>query len=272
MQLKVNCWSTAFMPGFRRLSRYCASHAVCPPQCCSCQFTLLTSSRGRSHLWNHFSHPDNLLSPPPSVIHHPLLQRVPVGAGQRHQDPVGGARRHVQASPEHLPQPRHARDHGPENMVQKTQQIQDAWRVLLWTGTRGTPIRFRRIVSIKAAWKKRIYLTGSRSYWFCWGWRSQWWKDLRPSCRTARRTTRCQAGWLDRSSRYNSSIQFSLFCIAHYHKLQICLRGHYNLYTYDIPDLWPHIGSGKTLFFSTSGPNILCGRSVDSVVHKTIHK
>jgi len=41
-------------------------------------------------------------------------------------------------------------------------------------------------------------------------------------------------------------IQFSLFCIAHYHKIQICLRGLYNLYTYDIPDLWPHIGSGKT--------------------------
>jgi len=34
----------------------------------------------------------------------------------------------------------------------------------------------------------------------------------------------------------------SWFCIAQYHKLQMCLRGLYNLYTYDIPDLWPHIG------------------------------
>jgi len=39
---------------------------------------------------------------------------------------------------------------------------------------------------------------------------------------------------------------FSLFCIAHYHKLLICPRGFYNLYTYSISDLWPHIGSGKT--------------------------
>jgi len=41
-------------------------------------------------------------------------------------------------------------------------------------------------------------------------------------------------------------IQFNLFCTAHSHKLQMFLRGLYNLYTYDIPDLWPHIGSGKT--------------------------
>jgi len=30
---------------------------------------------------------------------------------------------------------------------------------------------------------------------------------------------------------YSNSIQFSLFCIAQYHKLQICLRVLYNLYT-----------------------------------------
>jgi len=42
------------------------------------------------------------------------------------------------------------------------------------------------------------------------------------------------------------SHQFSLFFIARYQKLQIPLRGLYNLYTYDIPDLRPHIGSGKT--------------------------
>jgi len=41
-------------------------------------------------------------------------------------------------------------------------------------------------------------------------------------------------------------IQFSLFYIAQYHKWLIFLRGLCNLYTYDIPDLWPHIGSGKT--------------------------
>jgi len=41
-------------------------------------------------------------------------------------------------------------------------------------------------------------------------------------------------------------LQSSLFSKAQYHKLQICLRGLYNLYTYDIPDLWPPIGSGKT--------------------------
>jgi len=42
------------------------------------------------------------------------------------------------------------------------------------------------------------------------------------------------------------SIQFSLFCIAHYHKLQMCLLGLYNLYTYNIPVPEPHIGSEKT--------------------------
>jgi len=36
-------------------------------------------------------------------------------------------------------------------------------------------------------------------------------------------------------------IQFSLFCIAQYHKLQICLRGLYNLDTYHIPVPGPHI-------------------------------
>jgi len=43
-----------------------------------------------------------------------------------------------------------------------------------------------------------------------------------------------------------NSIQFNLFYIAQYHKIQICLRGLYNLYTYDIPVPGPHIGSGKT--------------------------
>jgi len=49
-----------------------------------------------------------------------------------------------------------------------------------------------------------------------------------------------------------NSIQFSLFCIAQYHKLRTCLRGLYNLYTYDIPDLWPHIGSGSNQNQSTN--------------------
>jgi len=44
----------------------------------------------------------------------------------------------------------------------------------------------------------------------------------------------------------NNSIKFSLFCLAKYHKLRTPLRECYNLYSYDIPDLWPHIGSGKT--------------------------
>jgi len=39
---------------------------------------------------------------------------------------------------------------------------------------------------------------------------------------------------------------FSLFYIAQYHKLRIWLSGLCNLYARDIPDLWPHIGSGKT--------------------------
>jgi len=34
--------------------------------------------------------------------------------------------------------------------------------------------------------------------------------------------------------RSKISIQFSLFCVAQYHKLHICLRGRNNLYTYDI--------------------------------------
>jgi len=42
------------------------------------------------------------------------------------------------------------------------------------------------------------------------------------------------------------NVQFNSVCRAKYHKLQIWLGGLYNLYTYDIPDLWPHIGSGKT--------------------------
>jgi len=43
----------------------------------------------------------------------------------------------------------------------------------------------------------------------------------------------------------SGSLQFHLFCIAQNHKLLICLRGLYNLYTYVIPDLWPHTRSGK---------------------------
>jgi len=41
-------------------------------------------------------------------------------------------------------------------------------------------------------------------------------------------------------------IQFSLFYKAQYHKFWMCLRGLYNLYTYDIPVPGPHIGSRKT--------------------------
>jgi len=38
-----------------------------------------------------------------------------------------------------------------------------------------------------------------------------------------------------------SEFNFSLFYTAQYHKLQICLRGLYNLYTYDIAFPGPHI-------------------------------
>jgi len=44
----------------------------------------------------------------------------------------------------------------------------------------------------------------------------------------------------------HDSIQFSLFCIATYHKLQIWLSGLYSLYTYGISVPGPHIGSGET--------------------------
>lgn len=54
-----------------------------------------------------------------SGIHHPLIQRFPLGTSQWHQAPSGGACRHVQESPEHLPEPRHAWNHGPENMVKR---------------------------------------------------------------------------------------------------------------------------------------------------------
>jgi len=37
-----------------------------------------------------------------------------------------------------------------------------------------------------------------------------------------------------------------LFCIAQKPKSQICLRGLYNLYPYDIPVPGPHVGSGKS--------------------------
>jgi len=44
----------------------------------------------------------------------------------------------------------------------------------------------------------------------------------------------------DRKSRWFNSVQFILY--SQYHKLQICLRGLYNLYTYNTPDLWPLVG------------------------------
>jgi len=60
-----------------------------------------------------------------------------------------------------------------------------------------------------------------------------------------------------------NSIQVSLFCIAWYHKLQICLKGLYNLYTYDIPVPGPHIGSftsavgaAKTICSSKKMPHV----------------
>jgi len=46
------------------------------------------------------------------------------------------------------------------------------------------------------------------------------------------------AQWVDLSSIY---FQFCLFYTAQYDKLWIILCGLYNLYTFDIPDLWPHI-------------------------------
>jgi len=42
-------------------------------------------------------------------------------------------------------------------------------------------------------------------------------------------------------------IQFGLFYLAQHHKLQIRLKGIYNLYSYDILVPGPHIGSGKNL-------------------------
>jgi len=41
------------------------------------------------------------------------------------------------------------------------------------------------------------------------------------------------------------SIQFNSVYFIH-HKLKICLKGLFNLYTYNIPILWPHIESGET--------------------------
>jgi len=57
--------------------------------------------------------------------------------------------------------------------------------------------------------------------------------------------------WPDRSQNLikwsPDNNQFTSFCVAQYHKLQIRLRGLYNLDTYFyILDLWPHIGSGRT--------------------------
>jgi len=40
-----------------------------------------------------------------------------------------------------------------------------------------------------------------------------------------------------------SAFKFSLFYTAHYHKLQISLRGLNNMYTYDITVPGPHVGS-----------------------------
>jgi len=45
-----------------------------------------------------------------------------------------------------------------------------------------------------------------------------------------------------------NKIQFSLFYEAQYHKLRICLSRLNNLYTDDIPDLWPRIRSEKKPF------------------------
>jgi len=38
------------------------------------------------------------------------------------------------------------------------------------------------------------------------------------------------------STSETQNTQFTLFCKTQYHKLQICLKGLYNLYTYNIPD------------------------------------
>jgi len=43
-----------------------------------------------------------------------------------------------------------------------------------------------------------------------------------------------------------SQFESRLFDTAQYHKLQTPLGGLYNLYADDIPDLWPHIGAGKS--------------------------
>lgn len=37
-----------------------------------------------------------------------------------------------------------------------------------------------------------VCLSGNKSFWFCWGWPSRWWRGLPPSCHRARRTTRCR--------------------------------------------------------------------------------
>lgn len=68
-----------------------------------------------------------------SGFHHPLLQRFPPGTSQRHQDPSGGARGHVQAGPEYLPESCHARDHGPEDMVRRQKSFHRHETHRLWT-------------------------------------------------------------------------------------------------------------------------------------------
>jgi len=61
-----------------------------------------------------------------------------------------------------------------------------------------------------------------------------------PGC--AWKTSKGRVQMASESDWFSYTIYFSLFCTAQYHRLQICLRGLYNLYTYHIPVPGPHIG------------------------------
>jgi len=69
-----------------------------------------------------------------------------------------------------------------------------------------------------------------------------------------------------------NSIQCSLFYIAQLHKLQICLKGFYNLYTYNFHDLWPHRKNykeiEKTLSRGKKGRNLPESKRGGSVQYK----
>lgn len=117
-----SCWSSDYTAGMVLTHlKYLSVHFIHTHKSLLLLLSLyLIETSLRNRLWTYFtSHLLVYLS----GFHHPLVQCFPPGTSQWHQDPFGGACRHVQESLEYLPEPCHAWDHGPENMVQRKKKL-----------------------------------------------------------------------------------------------------------------------------------------------------